>query len=130
MTLQLAGAPVKDAVGSNGLPIGLRLWNVDQPLRVLSRVSGVQQNGDIFQAARITGFGCRAADVLHFTLVSKADEEVDFYRGGFFERAVQLSPPKVYSGTIPAQPDEQGRCSFSITTTGLLGSTVLRVEHA
>jgi hypothetical protein len=128
-SLQLAGSPVaQPGLEAGSTPVALRLWKTERPLRILSRSTGFQPNGDIYKSVTIEAFGCPG--VLHLTLISKEEEHLSFYRDGVFWRDRLAKPPQVLSLDLPSAPARHGRCSFGVTTTGLLGSTVVGFEPA
>ena len=72
-------------------------------------------------------FGCPGA--LHLTLLAKQDEQIGLYRQGHLYRRLNVKlggqPLKVLHLVVPSTPAAHGPCDFAITSTGLLGSTVV-----
>ncbi|HEX5800319.1 MAG TPA: hypothetical protein VFY02_09450 [Gaiellaceae bacterium] len=124
--LELAGQPISAASPSTDLN-GLTLWQADTPLRVVTRRDGFQPNGDIDGAPGIvTVFGCGPGQ-LQLTLLGKAGAEVSVTANEIPRRQFRLANGDVWIGSIAAPPDADGRapCVFSISSPGLVGSTVV-----
>jgi hypothetical protein len=127
--VQVVGERVADAGSSLvGVPVGLSLWRTDGPLRVVGHTTGLQPNGDIYESATTKALGCPGT--MEMTLVSKEPEAIGLYRDGRFWQTVRLTPPKVLHLSIPSRPGVRGRCSFGVTTTGLLGTTQFEFRPA
>ena len=55
---------------------GLVLWKLEQPLRLRSRISGLEPNGDISGEARLVAYDCKSG-TFSVTLLIKQPEKVD-----------------------------------------------------
>jgi hypothetical protein len=124
--LEVAGEPVAQASPSTDLN-GLTLWQADAPLQVVTRKDGFQPNGDIDGAPGIvTVFGCGPGQ-LQLTLLGKAGADVSLTANEIPRRQFRLANGDVWIGSIAAPPDADGRapCVFSISSPGLVGSTVV-----
>jgi hypothetical protein len=115
---------------------GLGLWRVERPLRLLSRTTGVQANGDIFATGqgRVTAYGCRQG-VFALTLLVKEPETIEIRLNGRPYRRLDFSagpPPEggVWRGTVPTPPDANGHgiCTLDLVPSGLLGTTVFQYQ--
>ena len=115
---------------------GLGLWRVERPLRLLSRTTGVQANGDIFATGqgRVTAYGCRRG-VFALTLLVKEAETIEIRLNGRPYRRLNFSagpPPEggVWRGTVPTPPDANGHgiCTLDLVPSGLLGTTVFQYQ--
>ena len=127
------GSPVADAGTSpGGVVAPWRLWQLDAPLSLVGRTSGIQANGDIYRSATVHASSCPAK--LELTLLAKQDEQIALYRQGGLYRRVDVKlgnqPLKVLHLAVPSAPGVQGPCDFTIRSTGLLGSTVVAVAPA
>jgi hypothetical protein len=124
--LEVAGEPVAQMSPSTDLN-GLTLSRAEAPLRVVTRKDGFLPNGDIAgEPALVTVFGCGRGE-LQLTLLGKADEEVALAANEIPRTRLRLARGEVWNGSIAAPPDADGRspCVFRISTTGLVGSTVV-----
>jgi hypothetical protein len=126
--IQLSGTRTADAGNKLvGVPIGLALWQTEAPVRVLSRSSGLQPNGDIYRSATLTGFGCPGT--FRLTLIAKEDETIGLLVNGRFRRSVQARQGQIVRLGLPAASGAGGRCTLGVRTDGkLLGSTVFAFE--
>jgi hypothetical protein len=109
---------------------GSALWEVEPPLRVLSRATGLQPNGDIFPGGhgRLVGYACRGGHFL-VTLIVKEPQTITFLRNGAVFRRLRYTAPGAFRGAIPAVPPAGARpgtkeCSLDVFPSGLVGSTV------
>jgi hypothetical protein len=122
--LQIQGTPIATAQeGAGNTTVGNVLWRVQTPLRVFARELGVQANGDIWSSATVETFGCPGTLLLN--LLSKEDERINLYRDGLLYRSLRTRPPTVLRLIVPSRPQASGRCSFGITTTGLVGTSLI-----
>ena len=124
--LELAGERVAEAPRSTDLT-GITLWRADPPLRIRTWRTGVQPNGDVLGTARITVYDCPPG-ALELTLFGKQGTPVEVRSGGLTWARPEIPPDVVWTGSIPASPDADGRslCTFELLSPGLLGST--RIE--
>ncbi len=106
-----------------------RLWQLDAPLSLVGRTSGIQANGDIYRNATVHASHCPAR--LQLTLLAKQDEQIALYRQGSLYRRLNVKlgkqPLQVLHLVVPSGPSARGPCDFAIRSTGLLGSTVVAV---
>jgi hypothetical protein len=124
--LELDGERLAEATPSTDLN-GLALWRIEEPLRAVTRKDGFLPNGDIAgEPAFVTVFGCGRGE-LQLTLLGKTGEEVAVTANEIPRTRVRLATGEVWSGSIAAPPDADGHasCVFRISTTGLVGSTVV-----
>jgi hypothetical protein len=123
--LELAGERLAQAPRSTDLT-GLTLWRAEQPLRVRTWRTGLQPNGDIVGAARITVYGCRRGR-LELTLLGKQGTPVELRSSGLTMARPAIEPNTVWTGSVPTPPDADGSslCRFEVVSPGLLGSTRL-----
>ena len=105
---------------------GYRLWRVEEPLRLVSRMEGFSPVGD-FTGARVFVYSC-SAGALALTLLGKAGSPVRITVNGLPWRTIQPPPGGVWRGSVPALAIGGGRsrCVFGLESSGLVGST--RVE--
>jgi hypothetical protein len=110
---------------------GTALWRIDPPLRLASRASGLQPNGDIWPSGdgRLVAYGC-GTDVFHVTLLVKQPQTVTILRNGrVYHRArfTEPGPNQPWHLEIPTvRRRGQGSCTLDVRPTGLLGTTVFR----
>jgi Dolichyl-phosphate-mannose-protein mannosyltransferase len=129
--LLVNGTPIADAGTSpGGVVAPWRLWQLDGPLQLVGRTSGVQANGDIYRSATVHASSCPGT--LRLTLLAKQDEQIGLYRQGSLYRRLNVTrgnqPLKVLHLSIPSAPGAHGPCNFRFTSTGLLGSTVIAFQ--
>jgi hypothetical protein len=127
------GTAIADAGTSPGGTVApWRLWQLDGPLTLVGKTSGIQANGDIYRHATVHAFSCPGS--LHLTLLAKQDEQISLFRQGRLYRRLNVKiggqPLKVLRLVVPATPSFQGPCNYSIATNGLLGSTVVELVPA
>lgn len=123
--IELRGERLAQAPRSTTLT-GLTLWRVEPPARVSSWKAGVQPNGDILGEALVTVYACGPGR-LELILLGKQGIPVEISADGILNARVTVAPGDVWTGSIPAPPDADGRrlCSFTIKSPGLVGSTRL-----
>jgi hypothetical protein len=109
---------------------GSALWQVERPLRLTSRATGLQPNGDIFAGGdgRLVAYGCRGG---HFqvTLIVKQPQTITILRNGAVYRRLRYTAPGAFRGAIPAVPPAGAKpgaseCTLDIRPSGLVGTTV------
>ena len=122
---ELAGERLATAPRSTDLP-GLGLWRAERPVRVRTRRSGFQPNGDILGDAFVTVYGCGRGR-LELTLLGKQGEPVLLTANQIPRQRFSVPPGDVWTGAIAAPPRADGRrvCVFGISSPGLLGSTII-----
>jgi Dolichyl-phosphate-mannose-protein mannosyltransferase len=123
------GTPVaQQSLGPNSF--ALTLWQLIRPARLASVVSDVAPNGDIQGDANVVAYDCGGGRLL-LTLLPKSTEVVDVYLDGNPVLRRFISGLPSWSGEIPVPPSSSPRsCHFTIRGGALLGSTVIRFEHA
>ncbi len=110
---------------------GLRLWQVDPPLRMRDRISGLQVNGDIFATitARLEAFACRTG-TFRLTVIPKQPQTVEIrVNGRLVRRLTFAEATSSWHGDFPAN-GRGGECTFEVTPTGLLGTTVFQFDRS
>ena len=130
-SLLIHGTPITDAGSSSGGKVApWRLWQVTEPLQIVGTTSGFQPNGDIYKTATIHTYTCPGT--LRLTLLAKQDEQIALLRQGHPYRRLHAVPgaqgQKVLHLSVPSAPGAHGTCDYRITTTGLLGSTVVAFD--
>lgn len=123
--MTFAGSPVR----SIRQPIDgstLTLWKVDPPVRVRMLRTGFQPNGDFSGHAQIDVFGCGPGE-LDVTLVGKDGSPVTLGAAGVQPRTVAPASRVGVRVVVPTPLSAGGstRCTFSLDTPGLAGSTVI-----
>jgi hypothetical protein len=121
--LELVARPLAQAPRSTDLA-GLTLWRVDGPVRVSTWTSGLQPNGDLTGEVAMTVYACGRGR-LDLILLGKQGLPVEIRADGILYRRITVPPGRVWTGSIPAPPDADGkrRCVFTVTSPGLVGST-------
>lgn len=124
--IEFRGERVAQAPRSTTLT-GLTLWRVEPPARVSSWKAGVQPNGDILGEAQVTVYACGPGR-LELVLLGKQGLPVEISVEDILTARVTVASGDVWTGSVPAPPDANGRglCSFKIKSPGLVGST--RIE--
>ena len=127
-TMVLEGTKLAAAPAAGSETVGLVLWRVDGPIRVLQRRSGFLPNGDITDSAAVLVPACRPGK-LELTLLGKSGVPIDITVNGLPVRTVTPRAGTVLATSIPTPPDADGtrRCLFELRTTNLFGTT--RVEY-
>ena len=104
----------------------LTLWKVDPPDRVLFLRTGFQANGDISGHAQVDVFDCGPGQ-LEITILGKDGSPVTVSTPGVPPQTVSPASRvgvRVVMRTPPAAAGAT-RCSFSLDTPGLVGTTVV-----
>lgn len=120
--LQLAGT--KLAASSAGLV----LWQVDPPLRIVSRVEGVDPgSGTLDGSARLVAYRCRGGSA-HLVLLSPDDRRVQVVPGDAPAQQVSLTAGVPWTGdvSIPA-PARPGSRTCALSLTGAAGVRALEL---
>jgi hypothetical protein len=122
--MDLAGDPLAKAPRSTDLA-GLTLWRADAPIRVSSWTTGLQPNGDILGEVAMTVFACGRGR-LDLILLGKQGLPVEIRADGILYKRVTVQPGQVWQGSVATPPDADGkrRCVYTITSPGLVGSTL------
>jgi hypothetical protein len=101
----------------------LTLWQLTGQPRLATITTGVQPNGDITAAAKITAYGC-AGGRLKLTLLPKATNVVSVSLDGKPVLRRRIAGLPSWRGSIPVPRSHRGLCRFTIRGGALLGSTV------
>jgi len=112
--LQLAGTQLASSYA------GLILWQIDQPLRIVSRIAGMDPgSGTLDGRARLVAYRCRGGSA-HLVLLSPDDRTVQVVGAGAPVRNVSLTAGVPWQGDVavpaPARPGNQV-CELSLTGT-------------
>lgn len=123
--IELFGKPIARAPRSTDTT-GLTLWRAERPVRVSAVRTGVQPNGDISGSAQITVYACGPGS-FELTLFGKTGGLVEVRANGILRALPFLTPNAVWTGSVAAPPDADGRslCVFKLVSPGLVGSTRL-----
>jgi hypothetical protein len=114
---------------------GWALWKVEPPLRLASRATGLQANGDIFAGGdgQLVAYGCTGG-LFRLTLLVKQPQTITILRNRAVYRRLHYPAPGAFRGAIPAVPLRAGRrgateCALDVIPGALLGTTVFEYEH-
>jgi Dolichyl-phosphate-mannose-protein mannosyltransferase len=112
---------------------GLVLWKLDRPLRAVSRVSGLEVNGDIYAHTRASfvAYGCTRG-TFRLTLIIKGPQTIDVLLDGKVIRRLDYpapAPDEVWRGELPVAGHDGGACRFEVVSSGLLGTTVFTFDR-
>lgn len=112
---------------------GLYLWRVDEPLRLSSRITGMQVNGDVYGhgLARLVVYDCTRG-TFRLTLLIKEPETVDIRADGRLVRRLRYpspTPQEVWSGSVDVAGHAHDTCTLELAPTGLLGTTVFEFDR-
>ena len=110
---------------------GLALWKLDRPLRILTRVTGLQPNGDVYGATRgrLTAYACNNGRFA-VTLIIKEPETVDIRLNGRLVKHLAFRAPQPsWHGEFPVTGHGGGVCTFDVAPSGLVGTTVFTFER-
>ncbi len=128
--ITLVGGKVKTLRQQGLTQKGLKLWQVEPPLRVGEQISGLQVNGDIYATitARLAAYACDRG-TFRLTLIPKQPETVEIRVNGRLARKLDFrSAVPSWHGDFPASGGG-GECTLEITPTGLLGTTVFEFDR-
>ena len=127
--VELAGDPVAEAPQEGIAQRALVLWRLDGGLRLRSRLTGVQANGDVLSAGRLTVWDCRSGRLL-LTLLGKAGAPIEVIQDERLEQTVELQPGGSTFLAVDARPRRPGgMCTFDVRSVGLFGTTQFRFER-
>jgi hypothetical protein len=128
--ISLVGERVAQVTQQGLTQAGLHLWRIEPPLRVSTRTSGLQVNGDIYATvtARLVAYGCRTG-TFRLTLIIKQPETVEIHVNGRLARRLTFAEPAPsWHGEFPAS-GRGGACTLEVTPTGLVGTTVFEFDR-
>ena len=108
---------------------GSAVWKVEQPLRVASQVTGLEQNGDIAPGTTgvLDAYGCTQGSV-HLTLLVKEPGLVRISLDGHEARRRSFAGPAEWHVVLPVAGGS-GTCRVTVQGTGLVGTTELGFER-
>jgi len=114
---------------------GTALWQIEPPLRLASRATGLQPNGDIYPGGdgHLVAYGCTGNSHFQLTLLVKQPQTITILRNGTPYRRLHYPAPGAFRGAIPAllpptAPPGTSECTLDIRPTGLLGTTVFELQ--
>jgi hypothetical protein len=130
---ELAGDRVAQIAQQGLAQAGLALWKVDRPMRVLSRVTGLQPNGDIYGhgEGRLDVYGCTRG-TFRLTLLIKEAQTVDLSVDGKVVKQLDFPSPapyEVWRGELPVAGHNNDACTLEVEPSGLLGTTVFTFDR-
>jgi hypothetical protein len=130
---ELVGDRVSQIAQQTTGQAGLALWRIEPPLRVSTRLTGFEVNGDIYahQPARIAAYGCTSG-TFRLTLLIKQPETIDLRLDGKLVRHLDFASPapdQVWHGAIPVSGRQGDTCTLELLPSGLVGTTVRAFER-
>jgi hypothetical protein len=123
--MTFVGTPIRSVVQpADGTT--LTLWKVDPPVRLKMLRTGFAANGDVSRHAQIDVFDCRPGQ-LEVTLLGKDGSPATLAAPGV---APTTAAPRAGLGAhiaVPSPPSDDigGRCTFTLDSPGLIGTTVV-----
>lgn len=128
--MELAGEKVAEVAQPGLTQRGLALWHLRGPLRILTRTSGLQVNGDIYGpgAGKLVAYDCRRG-AFHYTILVKEDQVIDIRVDQKLVRHLELKAGDTWTSTVPIARSRTGTCTFEIAPTKLVGTTQLSYER-
>ena len=128
--VELAGKPVARIAQQGLTQTGLVLWKLNRSLRIRSRTSGLQPNGDIYGPAtgELIAYGCREG-TFQITMIVKQPETVDVKVNRALVQHLTYDGPTTAHLDLPAK-GHNGMCQLTVTPSGLLGTTVFQFDPA
>ncbi len=123
--IELRGDKVAQITQQGLTQAGLALWRLDRPLRVLSRISGLQPNGDIYGPGQgdLLVYACNNG-TFSVTMIVKEAQVVDIRIDGRTVRHLDFPSPTTWHGDFPVTEHGGGTCTLELAPTRLLGTTV------
>jgi hypothetical protein len=95
----------------------LALWRVDQPPRLVSRLTGIRiQTGDVDAHARLTVYACTGG-AAHLSLLAPGPRAVTL-RSGPMRRTVEVAAGAHWDGEVPLRPRPGGTCAVDLLVPG------------
>lgn len=127
-TFVLAGTRIAEEQPLGAETVGLVLWKLSEPLRVLERHVGFLPNGDLTSKGEVRVGSCRRGR-LEMTLLGKSGAPIDVWVNGRHMTTLVPRPGEVLHAAIPGPryADGSGPCFYQLQTTNLVGST--RIEY-
>jgi hypothetical protein len=122
--IELDGDPVARVAQSGVTQQGLVLWNVKHPLKMRSRITGLQPNGDIYgpTVGRLDVYDCKSGR-FRVTLVVKQAGPVDIKLNGRVIKHLDFKQPQPsWHGELPIRTPG-GHCVIEVQQSGLIGTT-------
>jgi hypothetical protein len=131
--ITLVGDKVKTLKQQGLTQAGLKLWQIESPLRVRDQVSGLALNGDINggNTGRLDSYDCTNG-LFKVTLIVKEPQTIDIKLGDQVLKHLEFPSPKPeesWHGEFPVSGRGHDLCSFQVSPTGLLGTTVFEFDR-
>jgi hypothetical protein len=131
--ITLVGDKVKTLKQQGLTQAGLKLWQIEPPLRVRDQVSGLALNGDINggNTGRLDSYDCTNG-LFKVTLIVKEPQTIDIKLGDQVLKHLEFPSPKPeesWHGEFPVSGRGHDLCSFQVSPTGLLGTTVFEFDR-
>jgi hypothetical protein len=126
--MELAGKP-KGRVEQHGLSqAGLVAWKIHRPLRIVSRTSGLQLNGDIYanDFGRLVAYRC-GDGVFRMTLLPKQPGIVQIRVNGKLVRELKVGQEPSVHVDLPVHAPS---CTLEVHPNVLLGTTQFTFERS
>lgn len=123
-SLALVGERVAEAPLGSAQTVPLVVWRVDGPVRVSSRVTGLQPNGDFSGVVTVLVPACRAG-ALEVTVIGKSGDPIGV-RVNEQVRDPVVAPPgetPTFSLRAPGYVDGSRPCVYELSTDGFAGTT-------
>jgi hypothetical protein len=124
---RLRGEPVAGIEIREYEDVGLTLWRLDPPARISSRLTGVRDEGDVHELARLTAYDCQSGR-LELTLLPKESTRVELRVNRTTVQVLDDIAGKEFVHATVRPPPGARECLFEVIPNGLLGST--RFEFA
>ena len=123
-SIALRGQLVAQRLDPSAQTPGWRLWKLDGPARVTTRVLGMLPNGDFSGRLTVLAPGC-GPGALELTLLGKSGDPVAVTVDGIPWGEIDAPAEVAVSERVPAPPYADGThtCVFSLETQGYVGST-------
>jgi hypothetical protein len=119
------GRPIASNALAGGDAPKLVLWRLSGRPRLDTLTEGMRPNGDVYDSASVTVFDCGKGR-LELSAYAKADVSVTLAQGARVLDSRKLANGQPWTATIPTSPANGRMCTFTVTTTGLLGVTRFR----
>jgi hypothetical protein len=120
--LQLAGRKLLASAA------GLVLWQIDPPLRIVSRVAGIDPGSGLLDGrAQLIAYRCRGGSA-RLVLLSPDDRLVQIVRAGARARQISLTAGVPWQGKVAMRASElPGTRTCKLSLTGVAGVRALRL---